>query len=119
MAHGRRTGADGDLTQGTLAYLNRQNYSFPPDHGARIVHDDPDDPELRADWMAELEEVRNTMLGLREQLADELRAADRIATASISSPITAACSLASARRPNRSRRGSATTTASTWSAISR
>ena len=23
--------------QGTLAYLNRQNYSFPPDHGARIV----------------------------------------------------------------------------------
>ena len=25
------------LNQNTLAFLNRQNYSFPPDHGARIV----------------------------------------------------------------------------------
>ena len=61
------------LTQGTLNYLNRQNYSFPPDHGARVVTMILQSPELRADWAAELEEVRNTMLGLRQQLADELR----------------------------------------------
>ena len=61
------------LTQQTLAYLNRQNYSFPPDHGARVVTEILTDPELRADWEAELEETRNGMLGLRKQLADELR----------------------------------------------
>ena len=61
------------LNQGTLAYLNRQNYSFPPDHGARLVTMILNDPELRADWASELEEVRRSMLGLREQLAGELQ----------------------------------------------
>ncbi|WP_417722439.1 aromatic amino acid transaminase [Salipiger sp.] len=61
------------LNQGTLNYLNRQNYSFPPDHGARLVTMVLNDPDLRADWAAELEDVRNSMLGLREQLASELR----------------------------------------------
>ena len=61
------------LNQATLAFLNRQNYSFPPDHGARIVSTILTDAELKADWMAELEEVRNTMLALREQLAGELQ----------------------------------------------
>jgi len=61
------------LNQGTLAYLNRQNFSFPPDHGARLVTMILTDDTLRADWMAELEEVRNTMLGLRSQLAAELQ----------------------------------------------
>jgi aromatic-amino-acid transaminase len=59
--------------QDTLAFLNRQNFSFPPDHGARVVQMILDDPDLRADWQAELEDVRNGMLGLREQLASELR----------------------------------------------
>ncbi|WP_304618783.1 amino acid aminotransferase [Paracoccus sediminilitoris] len=62
-----------DLTQASLAFLNRQNYSFPPDHGARIVSTILTDDALRADWAAELEDVRNTMLGLRTQLASELR----------------------------------------------
>ena len=61
------------LNQATLAFLNRQNYSFPPDHGARIVSTILTDADLKADWMAELEEVRNTMLALREQLAGELQ----------------------------------------------
>ncbi|MFW2541070.1 aromatic amino acid transaminase [Primorskyibacter sp. 2E107] len=61
------------LNQGTLNYLNRQNYSFPPDHGARLVTMVLNDPALRADWAAELEEVRLSMLGLREQLASELQ----------------------------------------------
>ncbi len=61
------------LNQGTLAFLNRQNYSFPPDHGARVVTTILMDEGLRTDWMAELEEVRLSMLGLRRQLADELQ----------------------------------------------
>jgi aromatic-amino-acid transaminase len=61
------------LNQGTLAYLNRQNYSFPPDHGARLVTMVLTDDALRTEWAAELEEMRNGMLGLREQLAAELQ----------------------------------------------
>lgn len=61
------------LHQETLAFLNRQNYSFPPDHGARLVTMILNDEEMRADWQAELEEVRLSMLGLRQQLADELQ----------------------------------------------
>jgi len=63
----------GKTTQGNLAFLNRQNYSFPPDHGARIVSTILTDDTLRADWKAELEDVRLNMLGLREQLASELQ----------------------------------------------
>ncbi len=61
------------VNQGTLAFLNRQNYSFPPDHGARLVTMILNDDELRADWMAELEEMRTGMLAIRQQLADELQ----------------------------------------------
>ena len=63
------------VVQGNLAYLNRQNYSFPPDHGARLVTMILADAALRADWQAELEEVRQNMLGLRRALADALRKA--------------------------------------------
>ncbi|MCL3881519.1 amino acid aminotransferase [Marivita sp. GX14005] len=61
------------LNQGTLAYLNRQLYSFPPDHGARLVTTVLTDDALRADWRAELEKMRTGMLALREQLAAELQ----------------------------------------------
>ncbi|WP_368185296.1 aromatic amino acid transaminase [Aestuariibius sp. HNIBRBA575] len=61
------------LAQANLNFLNRQNYSFPPDHGARVVTTILTDPELRADWEAELEETRLGMLALREQLAGELK----------------------------------------------
>ena len=63
------------VTQGNLNFLNRQNYSFPPDHGARLVTMILEDDALRADWKAELEEVRLNMLTLRQSLADELRKA--------------------------------------------
>jgi aspartate aminotransferase len=61
------------LAQANLAYLNRQNFSFPPDHGARVVTTVLGDEGLRADWEAELEEIRTGMLALRERLAAELR----------------------------------------------
>ncbi|OWU86224.1 aromatic amino acid aminotransferase [Oceanicola sp. 22II-s10i] len=63
----------GKVTQGNLAFLNRQNFSFPPDHGARIVSTILTDEALTAEWKTELEEVRLSMLGLREQLASELQ----------------------------------------------
>ncbi len=72
------TAPDGDAAkkaQGTLAYLNRQNYSFPPDHGARLVTMVLGDPALRAVWETELEEMRVGMIALREALASELRRA--------------------------------------------
>ena len=62
-----------EVTQGTLATLNRVSYSFPPDHGARLVTTILCDPVLRADWQDELETVRAGMLDLREALAHELR----------------------------------------------
>ena len=61
--------------QGNLNFLNRQNFSFPPDHGARVVTMILEDAALRADWQAELEEVRQNMLTLRKTLAEELRKA--------------------------------------------
>lgn len=63
------------VVQGNLNFLNRQNYSFPPDHGARLVTMILEDAQLTAEWKAELEEVRQNMLGLRQALADELRRA--------------------------------------------
>jgi len=62
------------VTQGTLAYLNRQNFSFPPDHGARLVTMVLTDPDLCEDWKVELEQVRLGMLDLRQKLARELQA---------------------------------------------
>ncbi|MEC9198785.1 MAG: amino acid aminotransferase [Pseudomonadota bacterium] len=67
------TAAQTPVTQGTLAFLNRQNYSFPPDHGARLVTMILNDDALYNEWKTELEEVRLSMLGLRESLAGELK----------------------------------------------
>ncbi|SHI51237.1 aromatic amino acid aminotransferase apoenzyme [Shimia gijangensis] len=61
------------VVQGNLNHLNRQNFSFPPDHGARVVTTILTDETLRADWATELEATRLGMLGLREQLASELQ----------------------------------------------
>lgn len=61
------------VTQANLESLNRLNFSFPPDHGARIVTTILGDSTLRADWQAELDAIRAGMLALRRQLADTLR----------------------------------------------
>ena len=61
-----------NLNQSTLAFLNRQNFSFPPDHGARLVTMVLSDEDLKSNWMTELETVRKSMLSLRTQLATEL-----------------------------------------------
>lgn len=65
--------AQAKVVQGNLAHLNRQSYSFPPDHGARLVTMVLTDAELRQDWEAELEAMRLGMLDVRQKLADALR----------------------------------------------
>ena len=62
-----------EIAQGNLAILNRLNYSFAPDHGAAVVGLILSTPELRADWLNELTEMRHTMLKTRTDLADALR----------------------------------------------
>ncbi len=63
------------VNKANLAGLNRVNFSFPPDHGAKVVSIIMNDDALRADWKAELEDMRLSMLDLRQGLADALRRA--------------------------------------------
>lgn len=67
-------GAPREAAQGQLTAMNRNSFSFPPDHGARavdmILHDDG----LRQMWDGELTEMRETMARNRRSLAAALRA---------------------------------------------
>ena len=62
-----------EVVSRNLALLNRLNYSFAPDHGAALVAIILGDTDLRAEWETELGEMRDTMLTIRQSLADELR----------------------------------------------
>jgi len=62
-----------EVVSRNLAVLNRLNYSFAPDHGAALVAIILGDKALRAEWETELGEMRDTMLSIRQSLADELR----------------------------------------------
>ena len=53
--------------------LNRQNYAFPPDHGARVVQVILDDPELRANWVVELSAMRQEIDANRQCFTNDLR----------------------------------------------
>ena len=55
-----------------VADMGRATWSMPPAHGAGIVATILDDADLRAEWEAELSEMRLRMISLREQLAEEL-----------------------------------------------
>lgn len=67
------TPASTAAVQGTLAWLNRQSYAFPPDHGARVVTEILTDPGLRAAWVSELAEMRTRVISMRHALAVSLR----------------------------------------------
>ncbi len=56
-----------------MANVIRASFSQSPDHGAEIVRRIMSDDELRADWEAELGEMRERMLLLRQNLAASLR----------------------------------------------
>ena len=57
------------IVYGNLLSLARTNWSMPPDHGAAVVRIILDDPQLRADWHQELEDMLARIRGLRSRLA--------------------------------------------------
>lgn len=69
-----RDGTERDSAGAALASLNRENFAFPPDHGARIVTTILNDPALRADWAGELESMRLRLAANRQALARALQA---------------------------------------------
>ena len=68
-----KDGAQADLALGQMLAAARALYSMPPDHGAAAVRMVLEDTELKADWEAELEEMRLRMLRLRVAFAEALR----------------------------------------------
>jgi aspartate/tyrosine/aromatic aminotransferase len=57
------------VAYGNLLQLSRTMWSMPPDHGAAVAHIVLEDPELRADWNAELKEMCARIRSLRARLA--------------------------------------------------
>lgn len=64
-----------------LAALARVNYSMPPDHGSAIVSTILGDEALKADWMAEIESMRQRITAIRERLAAGLSRRWQVLTA--------------------------------------
>jgi aspartate aminotransferase len=62
------------LAAANAANVARGIYSMPPDHGAAIVGYILGNPELRAQWISELAEMRARLNGLRKLLVDKLAA---------------------------------------------
>ncbi|MCM2296132.1 amino acid aminotransferase [Rhodoferax sp.] len=58
-----------------LKIVIRTNYSNPPTHGGAIVTTVLSNPELRAQWEAELGEMRVRIKAMRQKLVDGLKAA--------------------------------------------
>lgn len=56
----------------TMTGLSRTTYSTPPSHGAMIIAEVLNDTVLHAQWKAELEEMRQRILGVRKELFNRL-----------------------------------------------
>ena len=61
------------MAQGQMNGVIRGNYSMPPSHGAMVVQTILDDAELKADWLAELAEIRERIARLRSELVQALK----------------------------------------------
>ena len=68
-----RNAKQADVAASQLNSVARSMYSMPPDHGAAAVRIIMADKGLRADWEAELDDIRARMIRLREGLAAALR----------------------------------------------
>lgn len=68
-----KNGAEADVAMSQMLAAARALYSMPPDHGAAAVRMVLEDAGLKADWEAELEEMRLRMLKLRVAFAEALR----------------------------------------------
>lgn len=66
------TPEDAVLASGQIGLTMRRMISMPPDHGAALVAKILADDKLKADWKAELDEMRVRMTGLRIALGDAL-----------------------------------------------
>ncbi|WP_425451612.1 amino acid aminotransferase [Crenobacter cavernae] len=82
--YGERVGAISIVTQNKdesarvlsqVKRVIRTNYSNPPTHGGTVVASVLNSPELRAQWEAELGEMRDRIKLMRTQLVDKLAAA--------------------------------------------
>ncbi|MCJ8190306.1 amino acid aminotransferase [Sphingomicrobium aestuariivivum] len=65
-------GRDADATKLALDWimqLARELWSMPPDHGAAVVRMVLEDDELREEWRAELDSMRDRINSLREMIA--------------------------------------------------
>lgn len=60
------------IAEGQFSAIQRKLISMPPDHGAALVARILSDADLRADWEAEVTEMRERMIGLRTQLSAQL-----------------------------------------------
>ena len=81
--YGERVGALSIVTESNeqasrvlsqLKRVIRTNYSNPPTHGATVVGNVLNDPELNALWQAELAEMRERILLMRKLLVEQLAA---------------------------------------------
>lgn len=58
---------------GQLKATVRRNYSSPPNFGAQVVAAVLGDSELKASWLAEVEEMRTRILAMRQELVNVLK----------------------------------------------
>ena len=68
-----RDSASADIVSSQMQNVIRATISQPPDHGAELVRMVLEDPELTAEWKAELEEMRGRMIRLRQKLVEAIR----------------------------------------------
>lgn len=61
------------ITNSQVNAFVRTLYSVPPDHGAAVVSIILHNPELRAEWIAELDEMRTRIAGMAKLLHDTLK----------------------------------------------
>ena len=71
--------ATNGIVRSQVLQIVRTMYSVPPDHGCAVVSHIMRDEALRADWLAELAEMRDRLKGVRARLVEALgqRAPDK------------------------------------------
>jgi aspartate/tyrosine/aromatic aminotransferase len=74
--------ASAERVLGQLKATVRANYSTPPMHGAQVIAQVLDEPELLAMWTAETTAMRERIRHMREQLHRRWRRASRAGAAS-------------------------------------
>ncbi|HLR12407.1 MAG TPA: amino acid aminotransferase, partial [Burkholderiaceae bacterium] len=69
-----QTRDEADKVMGQLKSIARATYSTPPSHGGAVIATVLSDTELRQRWEQEVADMRNRILGLRQQVHEQLSA---------------------------------------------